>query len=206
MVHLYIADISGLLLPNECPELVSRLSPERQQRLRTLLQEEKKKQCLGAGLLLEKALAYHGISSEHVRVGKNGKPEVDGIYFNLSHSGKYVVCAVSDSTVGCDIEKRRKISPHLAERYFCTAEKIHLEPFEGEAYEQEFFRLWTKKESYVKMTGEGLATAMDTLDVLQKEGRDCFFEEYEFDGYQIAVCTEKEQDLKIEAVDVMLLI
>ena len=201
MIHLYIADVSMLPLPEECPALVNGLSPERQQRLQTLLKEEKQKQCLGAGLLLKKALVSYGISVDSVYIGKHGKPEVEGIHFNISHSGKYVICAVSDSPVGCDIEKRRKISPHLAERYFCTTEKVHLEPFDVEAYEQEFFRLWTKKESYVKMTGEGLATSMDTFDVLQKEGRDCFFEEYEVEGYQIAVCTEKEQRLKIETVD-----
>ncbi len=206
MVHLYIADISTLPLPGECPELVSRLSHERQQRLRKLLQEEKQRQCLGAGLLLEKVLASYGISVDSVYIGKHGKPEVDGIYFNLSHCGEYVICVVSDSPVGCDIERRRKVSTHLAERYFCNGEKVRLESLVGEAYEREFFRLWTKKESYAKMTGEGLATAMDALDVLRKEGRDCFFEEYEFEGYQIAVCTETEEDLKMEKVDVILFV
>lgn len=206
MVYLYIANISALPLPDECPKLVGGLSSERRKRLETLLQAEKKKQCLGAGLLLEKALDYHGISAEHVHIGENGKPEVEGIYFNLSHSGDYVICAVSDVLVGCDIEKRRTVSHQLAERYFCNAEKVHLESFTDEAYEREFFRIWTRKESYAKMTGEGMAITVDAFNVLQKEGRGYFFEEYEFEGYQIAVCTETEQNLKIETVDVILFV
>lgn len=202
MVHLYITDVRMLPLPSECPELVNRLSAERQQKLKTLLQKEKQKQCLGAGLLLEKVLAQHGVSADSVRVGKDGKPEVDGIFFNLSHSGDLVICAISDVTVGCDIEKRREVPTHLAERFFSDGEKAYLASFAGETYEREFFRLWTRKESYVKMTGEGMARSLDAFDVFQKNGEKCYFNEHEVEGYQISVCTEEETDLRIEKVNI----
>ena len=40
-----------------------------------------------------------------LRTNENGKPIVEGICFNLSHSGDYVICAVSERPVGCDIEQ-----------------------------------------------------------------------------------------------------
>ena len=202
MVYLYIADVRKLPLPKECPELAAKLSNERRQKLETLSQPEKQKQCLGAGLLLEKALACHGVSADSVRVGEHGKPKADGICFNLSHSGDLVICAVSQVPVGCDIERRRETPTHLAERFFSDGEKAYLASFVGEEYNHQFFRLWTMKESYAKMTGEGLARSLDTFDVLQKKGESCHFSEYEIEGYQISVCTEEEIDLEIERVDI----
>lgn len=201
MVHLYITDVSALLLPKECPELVAKLSEERQQKLKMLLQPEKQKQCLGAGLLLEKVLAQHGVSADSVRVGKNGKPEVDGIFFNLSHSGALVVCAVSDKLVGCDIEQRKAAPLHLAERFFGERERAYLATFTGEEYDHQFFRLWTMKESYVKMTGEGMSLSFDSFEIIPgdtmcvlRDGQrqDCYLTEYEVSGYQVTVCAKEE--------------
>lgn len=45
--------------------------------------------------------------------------------FNLSHSGKYVLCACSDHEdvqTGCDVEMKGKLRMPVAERYFCREE------------------------------------------------------------------------------------
>ena len=45
--------------------------------------------------------------------------------FNLSHSGKYVLCACSDREdvqTGCDVEMKGKLRMPVAERYFCREE------------------------------------------------------------------------------------
>lgn len=207
MVQLYVASIANLPEPDACSALVSLLSKERQQKWKALLQSDKKKQCLGAGLLLNKVLSYYHVSAEDVGVGKNGKPEVDGICFNLSHSGELVVCAVSETQVGCDIEQRKAVPLYLAERFFGTREKEYLSAFTGAEYDRQFFRLWTMKESYVKMTGEGMSLFLDAFEIIPGDEirvfcdgqiQDCYLKEYEVSGYQITVCAKEEAFAEIQ--------
>lgn len=84
----------------------------------------------------------------------NGKPVYrnSDIYFNLSHAGNYVVCAVSDKAVGVDIERLRKNVIRVAKRFFTQAECDWI----GND-SLKFSRIWTLKEAYAKLTGEGIA-------------------------------------------------
>lgn len=65
-----------------------------------------------------------GLNFEDYRIGKGpyGKPYIRGIsrpvFFNLSHSGKYLVCALSDREVGIDIERITSARMEVARRYF----------------------------------------------------------------------------------------
>lgn len=96
------------------------------------------------------------------RFGENGKPYFRELpfYFSLSHSGDYVFCALSTEEIGADIQQHGKQSGrenrrHLADRFFSEEEKRALEA-SGES-EELFYRLWTRKEAYGKLTGEGVA-------------------------------------------------
>jgi len=63
---------------------------------------------LAAGGLLALMLRELGrrFDPQALRVAGNGKPFLPGgPHFNLSHSGKFAMCAVSTSPVGCDIEE-----------------------------------------------------------------------------------------------------
>lgn len=84
----------------------------------------------------------------------NGKPVYrnSDIHFNLSHAGNYVVCAVSDKAVGVDIERQRKNVIRVAKRFFTQAECDWI----GND-SLKFSRIWTLKEAYAKLTGEGIA-------------------------------------------------
>ena len=144
--------------------------------------------------------------------GEHGKPErkKKEVCFNLSHSGKYVMCVVSDVEVGCDIEKIQKLRWKLAKRFFSEGEYDILEKLKEEKREKEespeaeeelFTRFWVLRESYVKKTGEGLGISLEGLDFSgisgykgKKNGKalkERFFE-WEYDGYRIAVCEEKD--------------
>lgn len=50
------------------------------------------------------------------------------------------------------------------------AERQGLRGLSGPALLRERARLWTRKEAWLKMTGEGLRTAPETLDVLHRSG------------------------------------
>lgn len=96
--------------------------------------------------------------------GRNGKPYLQDypFYFNLSHSGEYVFGAISDREVGVDIQQFRPVDEvRLARRFFSEEEQNALEKcFNREEQRKLFYRLWTRKEAYGKLTGEGIAASM----------------------------------------------
>lgn len=186
MVYLYVADISALPDPLENAWVMEGLPIERQRKIFNTKQKQKRLQSLGAGLLLNNVLHRYGISADTLRTDEHGKPTVEGICFNLSHSGNYVICAVSEKPVGCDIEQIKEAPKQMESRVFSPEEIRCLEQLSSEAYNREFFRLWTRKESYLKMKGIGIRVSLQTLEV-----RDCYFKEYEISGYQVTVCAEE---------------
>ena len=99
----------------------------------------------------------------------SGKPDIaqpDGVMlrFNLSHSGRLVICAVAHrSEVGVDVEKARELPKaiELARRFFAPAEAALIESASPEHRSREFLRFWTFKESYVKARGVGLLVPLE---------------------------------------------
>ncbi|MBR3508177.1 MAG: 4'-phosphopantetheinyl transferase superfamily protein [Lachnospiraceae bacterium] len=131
----------------------------------------------------------------HYRYGKNGKPYWVELpyYFSLSHSGDLVALAVSGQEIGLDVQKVTGTDwKKLAGRFFAQEEQRELEKLceiSEELGRKEFFRLWCQKESYGKMTGEGLlpylqkkVTAFENAVFLEKEL------ELGGNGYFFALC------------------
>jgi 4'-phosphopantetheinyl transferase len=93
------------------------------------------------------------------RYGPQGKPAMDGLEFNLSHTAGWALVAVSaDRAVGIDLEALRPV-PELARltaRFFSPSEHRAIAQLPPEQREPAFFRYWTCKEAYLKGTGTGL--------------------------------------------------
>ena len=203
MVHVYAVDIADLPDPLEYPKLMEKISENRKQKIIKHRQPEARKQSLGAGLLLHHILQSHGMRSQEVQIGKYGKPEVEGINFTLSHSKEMAVCAVSESPVGCDIEKITTAPEKVADRFFRESEIRHLKETPVEERDKEFFRLWTMKESYIKMTGEGMHLPLNRFELCffeegvkvhrDGENQNCFFKEYDIPGYRLTVCAKESK-------------
>ena len=198
MISLYIADIGSLPDPKDEPKVLEGLSLERRDKINRQQKLQKRKQSLGAGLLIKEVLAQKGINEDAVTKDVHGKPQVEGLHFNLSHTGNIVVCAIAEAPVGCDVESVRTAPDGVAEHFFCKNERNYLEQFEGERYDEEFYRIWTLKESYVKMTGEGMALTRGVYELVLNEDvkvlragkvQSCRFVEYKTKGCRIAVCS-----------------
>ena len=207
MVKLYVADISSLPDPLSVPEVLQTLPLERQKRIQNMKQEKSRKQSMGVGLLLQKVLALYHMQDSKVFVDEHGKPKVEGLEFSLSHSGNLVLCAVSEEPVGCDIERLREAPKGVAERYFSDAEQAYLSHFSADEHDREFFRIWTMKESYVKMTGEGLRVSFEAYEIAMEdtgarvirhgEMQSCYLSTMELEGHIMSICAESSASVEI---------
>jgi 4'-phosphopantetheinyl transferase len=106
--------------------------------------------------------------------GPHGKPalaqpiEAGALKFNLSHSGELALVAVTqDRDVGVDLEEMRFIedADKIAEQFFSPRENETLRALSGAEKLEAFFHCWTRKEAYLKATGDGLARPTRSFDV-----------------------------------------
>ena len=106
----------------------------------------------------------YGAVLPEIKKTPNGKPYFPSrpeVYFSLSHTGTHVLCALSDSPIGVDIESPRDISPR-ALKFFCLPGELdHFDPLD----------LWVLKESYIKLVGGTLAL-MRTICFSRRDGND----------------------------------
>ena len=147
-MQIYISAIKDFLTLNG----IDLVTPARKEKILAYRFPEDRARSLAAGLLMRHIL---GITDDtRLTFGKYGKPNLDGKYFNISHSGGYTVLAVADSEVGVDIERiRDSYSQKTAERCFTPKE---LEWLNERGDIESFFRLWAAKESIMKALGLGL--------------------------------------------------
>ncbi len=121
---------------------------------------------------------------------ERGKPFFMGFpsrHFNLSHSGDWAACVLSDKPVGVDLQLHRAQPRRVAQR-FTPQEQAWLEQNPAG-----FFDLWVKKEAYLKALGTGLTRRLDSFFVLPLERNRVgdyviWLAEPPEPGYSCAVC------------------
>lgn len=203
MIKLYRININNWDDPLENKELLNQIDEIRRKKIMRYHMPDDRKRSLAAGIIIKHILNENGLSENSLSCSENGKPLADGLFFNVSHSGNYVVGVVSDCEVGCDIEKVSSAPMKVAQHYFSPAESEYMnsEPDKDRA----FFTIWTLKESYMKMTGQGLSLALDSFEILKTVNgfslgktteRQCFFKTLEFDGYIFSVSNETDFVIK----------
>ncbi len=221
----YLLSVRELWEPTEgrsrMEEALLRVDAGRRKRAERMRIGSAQAACVGAGLLLQLAareargermgsgLCRIAVSQVlelppapidfRIDYGEKGKPYLRDypFYFNLSHSGEYVACAVSDSEVGVDIQR---CSPadgeclgRLARRFFSEEERRALEQCgDGEERRRLFYRLWTRKEAYGKLTGQGIVPVLERCVLppaypAEPDGA-VVWQEWAFPGYQMALC------------------
>ena len=131
-------------------------------------------QCRSAlrGLLAD----YLAIPAAEIRFEylTSGKPQLAAeqnpraLQFNLSHSANMALIAVgSEHRLGVDIEKIRGDvdTATLAERFFSLRERAGLQALPDRLRVPGFFACWTRKEAFLKATGEGLSFPLEDFSV-----------------------------------------
>ena len=103
------------------------------------------------------------------RYAPHGKPYLpdSALRFNISHSGALGLIALSRAEVGADVElPRARRSDAIARRFFAPGESDRLfAERDAEKRADLFFRLWTCKEAFLKVTGEGFSRSTRSFEI-----------------------------------------
>jgi 4'-phosphopantetheinyl transferase len=174
-VHVWCACLNQ---PDTCAgHMAQTLSADELERAERFHFLQHRDQFIVAHGLLRKLLAdYTHIESDRItfEYGKNGKPFLsknsggDKIRFNISHSNEYALFAfVFDRDIGVDLEyiKALKDMDEVAEQVFSAKEIAVLRSLPEADKKACFFKFWTRKEAYLKATGEGFSADLDAIDV-----------------------------------------
>lgn len=194
-IYTFIADVRPLYTEENYKRIYEMVPDFRKEKADRLWLEADRAQSIGAWRLWMLAQEYF----------KKEGIETEGVEFNLSHSGEYVLCSVAPAgeKVGCDIETVKEFRESVAKRFFCPEEYEYMMMQEEDARCETFYRYWVLKESFMKATRLGLAMGLDTFSIdLDGEGEQAelvrqpenikekyFYREYDADGAKIAVCS-----------------
>jgi 4'-phosphopantetheinyl transferase len=143
--------------------------------------EDRDRYVISRGALRAQLSNYLGADPRNLRFSysERGKPELasdfcdSDVQFNLAHSGAMIGYAfVRRRRIGIDVEKIRLDFPvqEIAARFFSVAECNALFRLPLSQRQAAFFRCWTRKEAYLKATGDGLSLPLSNFDVsLERE-------------------------------------
>jgi 4'-phosphopantetheinyl transferase len=147
-------------------------------------------------LLLKQALQELGIpfSIQDLSVLNKDRPFIDVSFdFNISHSGDYIVLALSKANkVGIDIEKHRQLDIQLFRKYFSEEEWDQI--MDAETSSAAFFTFWAIKESAIKCDGRGVEVLGKTKTLnnnsIECDGQLLFYSMINIhEDYSCAICS-----------------
>jgi len=197
--RIFIVDVTVLEDRELFERLLARMPAERRNKVTGSRFDRDRRLSLGAGCL--QMFAESSLK--------------EGSDINLSHSGDLAMCIASDCRAGCDVQIYRDNYMDIAKRFFFGREYelICSQPTEG-ARQEMFFRLWTLKESFMKVTRLGFALPLQDFSIDISDGgisvtqnvddaKYSFFEYNYRDGYSISCALRGYEGEKpgIETVD-----
>ena len=150
------------------------LSPDEKVRSGRFIREiHSQRFILGRGGLRKILSRYEQTHPSRIKFHYNpqGKPELacnESLRFNLSHSKDLALAAVTaNKLVGIDVEYMRGNVDYLglSDRFFAQNEAEALKKMPASLQKESFFRIWTRKEAYIKAHGKGLSLPLDQFEV-----------------------------------------
>lgn len=160
---------------------IAELSMDNYELLRNEVSEERRRK---ADLFYFKIDAYRSVCAEmllqysfcetgnqfvesNLVYNRYGKPAIkEGeIFFNLSHSGDWVVLAYGVAEVGVDIEKIQPGRERILDSILTEEERDYIYSADKLEKSRRFTQIWTLKESYIKYLGTGFSTDMKTFSI-----------------------------------------
>ena len=181
---LWLVHFSSVFGPEE-EALLEYLSGQRREKAASLQFGADKKASLMAGLL-EK----HVFGGAEFACEDNGKPYLpgnEGVHFSLSHCCGAAALALSDSPAGVDVENLSDIDTDTILRFCTENEKLWVGTDALRAAV-----VWTRKEAWMKRSGEGFSADFARFDTLDAEKAD-MLETYILGGHILSTCGMERQ-------------
>jgi 4'-phosphopantetheinyl transferase len=152
------------------------LSTDEQERaLRYHQQKDRQQFIIGRGLLRHLLGNYSNQHPDKIQLatGINKKPFLQNssvdLHFNISHSGDWIMIAISDSAVGIDVEKidedfsyKEILQQNLSKKEIDFIQN-------GKQPAENFYLLWTRKEALLKATSKGISNDLCFIPSLDGE-------------------------------------
>lgn len=126
----------------------------------------------GRQLLEQMYRAQTGKEMPEILLQKRGKPYFaeGGLHFSISHTKRYVFCALSDHPIGIDAEEaNRDIDLRLAQKILSPGEKARYDACRDKR--SALLKLWVLKEAAAKCTGDGLRGYPNHTDFCPEDPR-----------------------------------
>jgi 4'-phosphopantetheinyl transferase len=177
-VHIWLAALDVLPLST----LLNGLSPDESARAdRFHFARDKQRFVAARGVLRHLLGRYLDVAPGALRFdyGPRGKPSLaagawpGGLRVNVSHSGGLALLGFArERELGVDLEFERPVpdAESIAQRYFSPREAAVLGWLTPADRPAAFFRCWTRKEAFIKATGDGLSRPLDAFDVTLAPG------------------------------------
>lgn len=124
--------------------------------------------------------------------GKPYQETIPGVFFNYSHSGTVVACGIAAENIGVDLQKLTGAG-RVREKVY-SQEEWEEEKTSGEC-SRYFTEVWAKKESYLKLTGEGLRRELKSLNVnkMRESNEVQWYGGWVLEEYCLYACVEAGQ-------------
>ena len=176
--------------------LLNKVPPVYQQEIAQFRKwEDRQHRVLGKMLLITglEILGITGYSLNQLQFTNLKRPYFNKLLdFNISHSGKYVVCAIStQAEIGVDVEEIKNIPVTDFTNEFSAEEMKSI--LNSNDSLRSFYSLWTKKEAFLKAIGTGLHVPLNKVHVMSNkiswEDREWFLTKLNIDkNYCAHVC------------------
>ena len=94
---------------------------------------------------------------------ETGKPVLEDVFMSLSHTSHAALAVIAPFAVGADIEHERRVSERIAKRIMSESEYAEFRLLDETEKNARILEYWTWKESFLKLTGEGILAGLDKL-------------------------------------------
>jgi 4'-phosphopantetheinyl transferase len=168
--------VSLRVSPETLRRLLATLSPDEIERAERFHFDLDRQRFIAGRGFLRGILGYY-LGAEPAEIefqyGSNGKPALAGrlagigLLFNVAHCESLALVAVNrNSMVGVDVERVRPLpdADDLAARFFSPRERAVYHKSPDGKRPAAFFNIWTRKEAWLKATGEGIGCELDKVE------------------------------------------
>ena len=138
------------------------------------------------------------LSNEPILFNEMGKPYYqNGPYFNISHSGKYIVMAVSSKEIGVDVEENVEKNVSMLMRLFNEVETRMVKEH------ADFYYLWCAKESLIKCMGGSVSKVREVPGlplngIKTYKGKDYQCKTFIYDKHIISITRESNEEFEVK--------